>query len=333
MEMTSYEVVRRAIEMQTPSRLPIKLEQPILTPRWGLLESDVAVVRWKYIGTGDRRKRETYDEWGCLWVRSEINNMGQIKVHPLESWDRLDAYAWPDPDDPALYAGMEAQFTGLEDRYILTDFFMLLFERMQALRGFENCLTDFYQEPEKASALADRLVDFDLRVIDNISRRFPGRIHGFWFTEDWGTQQALMINPRLWRSFFKPRYRVLFDAMHAAGWHIWMHTDGRMNAVLEDLLELGLDVVNLQQPRVNGIEEIGSQFRGRLCFESSADIQATLPGKSPAEVKSEARLLLEQWADRRGGFILSIDENEVDLNIPHENTLAMIDGFLEGRSP
>jgi hypothetical protein len=103
-----------------------------------------------------------------------------------------------------------------------------------------------------------------------------------------------------------------------------------MNAILEDLVELGLDVVNFQQPRVNGIEEIGRQFRGRLCFESSADIQATLPAKSPEEIKEEARLLLEQWASPRGGFILSIDENEVDLNIPHENTLAMIDGFLSG---
>jgi hypothetical protein len=327
---TSYEIVRRAIELERPPRLPLKLEKPVQTERWGVLESDVAVVRWNYTGTGDRRQRQTYDEFGCLWARSEVNNMGQIKGHPLSDWTLLDTYAWPDPDDPAFYRGMEDQFRGLEGKYILTDFFMLIFERMQALRGFENCLTDFYQEPEKTAALADRLVDFDLRVIANISRRFPGRIHGFWFTEDWGTQQSLMIHPRLWRSFFKPRYRVLFDALHAAGWHIWMHTDGRMNAVLEDLVELGLDVINLQQPRVNGIEEIGRQFQGRLCFESSADIQATLPNKSPEEIKEEARLLLEQWASPQGGFILSIDENEVDLNIPHENTLAMIDGFLAG---
>jgi hypothetical protein len=330
MKLSSNEIVRRAIEMEYPPRLPLKLEKPVETERWGRLESDVAVVRWKYIGTGDRQKRQTYDEWGCLWIRSEMNNMGQIKSHPLPDWDLLDTYRWPDPEDPALYEGMEDQFGGLEDKYILTDFFMLIFERMQALRGFENCLMDFYQEPEKTAALADRLVDFDLGVIGNIARRFPGRIHGFWFTEDWGTQQSLMIHPRLWRSFFKPRYRVLFDALHAAGWHIWMHTDGRMNAILEDLVELGLDVVNFQQPRVNGIEEIGRQFRGRLCFESSADIQATLPAKSPEEIKEEARLLLEQWASPRGGFILSIDENEVDLNIPHENTLAMIDGFLSG---
>jgi hypothetical protein len=88
-------------------------------------------------------------------------------------------------------------------------------------------------------------------------------------------------------------------------------------------------VVNFQQPRVNGIEEIGAQFRGRLCFESLVDIQVTLPSKSPDEVRREACLLIEKWACPPGGFILSVDENEIDLNIAHENTVAMVEAFIE----
>ena len=315
--------------MDYPSRLPFKSLEPVETERWGKLESDVANVRWNYIGTGDRKTKQTLDEWGCIWIRSEVENMGQIKGHPLEEWDSLSKYTWPNADNPAFYEGMEDQFIGLDGKYILTDIFMLLFERMQALRGYENCLTDFYYQPEKTEKLADQIVEFDLGIIRNISKRFSGRIHGMAFTEDWGTQQALMVHPRLWRAFFKPRYQTIFEAIHQAGWHIWMHTDGRMNVVLEDLIELGLDVINLQQPRVNGIEEVGEQFCGRICFESSADIQSTLPTKSPKEVRAESQLLLEKWACPAGGFILSVDENETDLNIPHENTLAMIDGFLE----
>jgi hypothetical protein len=289
----------------------------------------VSYLHWNFIGTGSRHQRQTYDEWGCLWVRSEMNNMGQIKGHPLETWERMPGFAWPDPDNPDFYTGMESRLAALEGKYILGDIFMLLFERMHALRGYEHCLTDFYQYPQEASALADRIVAFDLGIIRNLSARFGERIHGFTFTDDWGTQQSLMISPRLWRSFFKPRYQVLFNAIHAAGWDIWMHTDGRMNAILEDLLELGLDVINLQQPRVNGIEEIGRQFRGRVCFESSVDIQATLPFASQEAIYAEAVELMEKWACPAGGFILSIDENETDLNIPHASTLAMVDGFFE----
>jgi len=94
---------------------------------------------------------------------------------------------------------------------------MLLFERMHALRGFANTLTDLYLERERIELLADRIVEFDLGIIQNISERFPGRIHGLLFSDDWGTEENVFIKPQLWREFFKPRYKRIFDAIHAAG--------------------------------------------------------------------------------------------------------------------
>jgi hypothetical protein len=224
---------------------------------------------------------------------------------------------------------MENRLAGADGKYVITGIFMLLFERMQALRGFENTLLDLHLERERIEMLADRIVEFDLRIIQNIAQRFPGHVHGCWFTEDWGTQQALMINPMLWREFFKPRYVRILEAIHAAGWHAWMHSDGRINAILEDLVEIGVDVINLQQPRVLGIEEVGQQLKGRICFETLCDIQHTLPSKSGEDIRAEARLLVDQWAAPNGGFIVSIDENDRDLGLPIETTQAMLEAFLE----
>ena len=134
MVMSSYEVVKRAIRFETPDRLPLSF------PSLGL--NDFHGVGWNQIGTGDRAQRATLDEWGCTWVRSEMSNMGQVKGHPLEEWDALAHYRWPDPDDPAFYTGMEAKFAGAEGKYIRTSIFMLLFERMHSLHGFQNTLAD-----------------------------------------------------------------------------------------------------------------------------------------------------------------------------------------------
>ena len=319
MAMSSYEVVRRAVEFERPDRLPIRFTS------LGL--SDVHAVGWNQVGTGDHAYRETLDEWGCTWVRSEAKNMGQVKGHPLLDWAALDRFRWPNADDPAFYTGMDARFEGSDGKYIVTSIFMLLFERMHALHGFENTLTDLVLEPERSRMLADRIVEFDLGIMANIHRRFPGRIHGFTFTDDWGTELATFINPRRWDEFFKPRYKRLFDAAHGYGWHVWMHSCGKVNAIVDSLISIGLNVINLQQPRALGIEEMGRRFAGRICFESLCDIQATLPWQGEAEIRDEARLLLEHWGTPQGGFILSDYGDGQAIGVPLEKKQIMLDAF------
>ena len=146
---TSYEVIKNAIHFNCPDRLSIQFSV------FG--ECDTHGIGWNQIGTGDRKERETYDEWGCKWSRSKVKNMGLVTGHPLIDWVNLAGYKWPDPNSRQLYDGMEEKFQGSEDKYISTGIFMLLFERMYALRGFENTLTDLYLEKENIEMLADRI--------------------------------------------------------------------------------------------------------------------------------------------------------------------------------
>ena len=321
MAMSSYEVVKRAVHFEGPDRLPLRFST--------LGIDDTHVVRTNAVGTGDHALAQTYDEWGCLWMRSEMANMGQVRGHPLQDWGALDSYRWPDPEDPAYYVGMEDRFDGSEDKYVMTSIFMLLFERMHTLRGMTEALTELYTEPERMAFLADRIVDFDLTVIRNIGERFPGRIHGFSFTDDWGSELAAFVRPEMWCDFFQPRYGRIFEAAHAQGWDVWMHTCGKVNEVIDPLIEVGLDVINLQQPRALGIEEIGRQFAGRICFESLCDIQATLPFKEADDIREEAGLLLEHWSTPEGGFILSDYGDGEAIGVPLWKKEVMLEAFRE----
>jgi uroporphyrinogen decarboxylase len=319
--LSSYENIRRAIEFQRPDRLPMVSPIPE--------RNDIFGFGWKQIGAGDPSQARSVDEWGCGWVRISDIDMGAIQHHPLANWGALADYRWPDADDPALYDGQEAKLAGSEEKYVRTGIFMLLFERMQALRGVENLLLEFYVEPEKVERLADRIVEFDLGIIENMARRFAGRIHGFMGSDDWGSQSGLFISPHLWREFFKPRYKRIFDAVHAAGWHMWLHSCGKVNAIMEDLIALGLDVANVQQPRLMGIETIGELCRGRLCFLSECDIQTTLPSGSPDDIRDEARLLLEHWSTPDGGFIFKdYTGGARALNASEESAAVMLEAFM-----
>jgi hypothetical protein len=319
--MTSREVVQRAVHFKRPDRLPVIFDA------FGV--NDLHGVGWKQIGTGDRAKRETLDEWGCLWVRSEVENMGQVKGHPLADDAAWSSYRWPDASGPAFYEGMSEKFKGSEGKYVCTGIFMLIFERMHSLCGFEKVLTDFYLNRPLMERLADRIVEFDCEIVRQVSSRFPGRIDGFTFTDDWGTELALFVHPKFWREFFMPRYRRIFDACHAAGWDVWMHSCGKVNDIIAPLIDIGCNVINLQQPRALGIEEVGLHFAGKICFQSLCDIQHTLPMKSDAEIRAEAKLLLDCWATDDGGFVLADYGDGRAIGVPDSKKRVMFDAFME----
>jgi uroporphyrinogen decarboxylase len=319
MAQTAYEVVRSAITFQNPDRLPVMM------PHIGI--SDVHSVEWKQICTGDPALPQSVDEWGCVWSRTEVRNMGQVTGHPLKNWSALKTYRWPDPDDPSLYDGMEQQFEGSDGKFIITKIFMLLFERMHSLHGFSNTLVDLVLGDEQIEMLADKIVEYDLALIDNISHRFPGCIHAVKFTDDWGTEQSSIISPQLWQVFFADRYRRITEAMHNVGWFTWLHTCGCVTKLVDDLIQAGVDVLNLQQPRVLGIKTFGERYAGRVCFEAMCDIQHTLPFKNVEEIEEEARLLLEYWTTAEGGFILGDYGDGEAIGVPLEKRLAMHEAF------
>ncbi len=112
-----------------------------------------------------------------------------------------------------------------------------------------------------------------------------------------------------------------------------MHSCGHINDVIEEWIECGLDVVNLQQPRNLGIEEIGRRYRGRICFCTLCDIQATLPFGTEQQIREEARLLLEHWASPKGGFILTDYTHGEYIGVSLESKRIMLDEFVRRAAP
>jgi len=288
--MSSLERIKRAIHFGTPDRLPT-------TGDVFSVASNLNHGGHSRCGEEDYSQPLALDDFRCAWRRTEVLNMGYVVGHPLEDWQAFRAYRWPDPDDPDKYEGMDERFAGSEGMYVMTGLGLTLWERMWMLRGMDQALVELHTHRERMEALADRIVEC------NLGERYRGRIHGIQFTDDWGTQQATFIRPSLWREFFQPRYARIFGAAHDQGWEAWIHSDGRINEIIDGWIEAGLDVLNMPAPRMVGIEEIGRRFRGRICFTGGCDNQHTLPFGTREEIREEARLLLEHWATPQGGFI------------------------------
>lgn len=322
--MTPREIVTRAIEFTGPERLPINGHGEL---------SDVVGVAHDDVKPPEAAADPGLDQWLCRWVRTSAPNMGQVKGHPLEDLSRMKEFPWPDGSDPRRYAAIPQRLADLEadplrrDKYVVTGIFMILWERMHSLHGFENCMIDLMEDKPAIHELADRILEFDLAVVRQMHRLAGQRIQGFSFTEDWGTQQDVHISPDLWRRFFLPRYKRLFDAIHECGWHVWMHSCGKINKFVPGLIEAGVDVLNMQQPLTNGIDEIGRRFAGRVCFETLCDIQRTLPSGDRRQIIAEAEHLMQAWGTPRGGFILGDYGDHAAIGIDPEIKAFMVETF------
>lgn len=296
--MTSLEIVQKAVHFGSPSRLAATMDC------FGVCDT-------AYVGYGPPAGWEPaepgMDQWGCLWEQTEMANMGQVKGHPLEDLSKLSSFKAPDYTDETRYTDTLAQIEAGEaaGKYIKSGIFMILFERMHALHGFENTLVDLYYDRPNMEKLADMITEAHVTLVREMAKRFPGRLHGWQMSDDWGTQQAAFISMDLWMDFFFPRYKKIFDAMHEAGCDVWVHSCGKVNEIIEGYIKAGVNIVNLQQPRALGIEEIGAQYRGRMAFQSLADIQATLPTGDRRKVDEDVEALMTHWASSEGGFVFS----------------------------
>jgi hypothetical protein len=306
--MKRREIVRRAIEFGRPPRLPFFLDCYWRDKMSGVVRDfpDDVCACWEM----DRQENGWFfdnpvlDDWGCQWKRTELNNMGQVVGHPLEDWGKLATYRPPDPRKPFYFARIEEGIKDAGERYVVLTSHFNLFERLHMLHGFPSTLEDFYLEPEKINCVLDMILDYKLNHLDEAARRFGSRVHGIFLTDDWGTQNGTIVSRAIFKEFFSPRYKTLFDAVHGHGWHVILHSCGRVNDFVPLFIEAGADVLNMQQPRAYGIKELGAAFAGKVCFLTTVDIQATLPRGNPEEVRAEALELVENWSTPEGGLIV-----------------------------
>lgn len=310
--MTGYEIMKGNVKFTGPDRIGLRFDRIagigdvyrifVLPPKSMWPEGARYDVSKKV-----RPKAGEYDEWGCLWESDDAtgSDMGQVTNIPIEEWEDMESYVFPDPKAKGRFEGLEEALDKAEEQglYVQLNSPQCIFERMHFLRGFENTLMDCLIEPEEIEALAQKLADYQMGIIEEAYRQGKGRIHCYDTTDDWGTQNNLMMSPDIFREIFKPQYKRVFDKAHECGMDIRFHTDGKINDILEDLIELGVDIVNIHQPRLVGIDEVSEIARGRICFEAAIDIQATLPTGDKALIEAEAKELVEKWATPKGGLI------------------------------
>ncbi|MHB1295503.1 MAG: uroporphyrinogen decarboxylase family protein [Anaerolineae bacterium] len=315
--MQSRERVIRAIEFRGPDRVPVRYYDH---PERG----DILIGAFGP-PTGWVEPRPGEDEWGCLWVTLS-ETLGQVKGHPLGGEADVSQNRFPNPYLPGRLDALRRLREEHPTYYVAGSLGISGFNRMTFLTGMERFMMDLAQDPERVAILADGVFDFENGILEQMCA-LP--LDGVWFWDDWGTQKGLMISPRTWREVFKPRYAEQFARIHAAGMHVIFHSCGHTAAILSDLVEIGADMLHLNQPRLIGIDRLANEVGGHACLHCPVDTQSTLIYGTPAEIRAEARELVEKLACFNGGFVACADEGWGHGSVSPATLALESDCFLE----
>jgi len=335
--MNSKERVIKSLRFEEVDRVPRDLwtlpaismfRQNELDALLALIEFDMERPDYCY-GTGRRcsgnpNRRGGYtDAWGSEWSVAESGVIGEVKRCPLADWAALRHYEPPwEVLEGADLSNVNASCSG-SGKFMLAGTGVNPFERMQFLRGTEDLFMDLASEEREIYLLRDMLQEYYLR---EIRMWVKTDVDAIQFSDDWGTQRAMLISPALWRKFFKPMYKGYCDIIRGSGKFVFFHSDGNIEAIYPDLIEIGVNAVNSQLFCMD-IERLGELYAGRIAFWGEIDRQRVLPFGKPQDVRSAvdraAKALL------RHGRTGVIAQCEWGKNDPMENIRAVFEQWGE----
>ncbi|MGZ7066288.1 MAG: uroporphyrinogen decarboxylase family protein [Candidatus Aminicenantales bacterium] len=270
-------------------------------------------------------------EWGVGVRDGSMHHFIHIE-HPMKALteiDELERYPFPDLTAPARHRHLEGQVRELHDRGLFVIGFMewTIFEIAWHLRGMTELFTDMAFQPEFAGRLLDRITA--IRAFQ--ARRFAeAGVDMLKIGDDVGTQKAMLMSPRMYREWLKPRHAAVIRAAREArsGLPVCYHSDGNCRAIIPDLIEIGVTVLNPVQPECLDLPEIKMSFGGRLVFWGGIGTQTTMPFSSPEEV----RLTVRRTIDTLGptGYF-PCPTHVLEPEVPWENILAFLRAVDEYR--
>lgn len=312
--MNSREIVRRTILFQNPERLAFDLPDG-----YG---SDI--VWADMCPSPDARPKSGKDEWGALWENIGVSNLGEVKEFPLKNWADFERLDIPDVTDPKRWEHLAEIRDNHPDKFIIGNG-ISIYERVHFLRGLENTWMDIYESPQKLRELLGALVEMNLMAIERYAAL---GFDGYCFCDDWGLQDRLMIPPEKWRQLWKPFYKHIYDAAHKAGLLTILHSCGYIVDILDDLIEIGLNVVHMDQQENMGLKLLGDRFAGRITFFSCVDIQNTMVYGSSEDIHAYCHKMAELLGCSRGGFIARWYKDPVGAGHSRKALDAMCTEFL-----
>lgn len=262
------------------------------------------------------------DEWGVWWRAGDFHHFTHIEspLRGIQDFQRLKAYPWPDLDQPYRFCDVRNRIAELHALGLAVAANAgSVFERSWYLRGMEDLLVDMLTAPERAHYLFEHTATLQQYAGEQFARAGADIIIT---GDDVAGQKGLLMSLETWRQFLKPHLAATVRAVKQANpaAFVFYHSDGNVQALIPDLLDVGIDILNPVQPECMDPAAIKRMYGRRLCFWGTVSVQSTMPLGTPDDVRTEVRARLRDVG--QGGGLILAPAHVLGPEVPWENIVA-----------
>lgn len=266
-------------------------------------------------------ERTFEDHWGVVERVGRDGKYLEWVSGPFADNDELDSFDWPgdevvedDPELPARVRRFKEQ-----GYWVMGSGGVHPFKQSWRMRGLENFLCDYVADPEWVEAIYERILAYNLAICRKSAAAGVDMIQ-YW--GDVAMQDRMMVPPDSWRRLDKEFWRRTIRETRKINPEIkfFFHSDGNILEIIEDLIEVGFDVVNPLQPECLNPALVKARWGSRITLDGGGSVQRTLPFGTIEDVRREVDFLMRCCA-YDGGYVFRAS-NAVSFDCPTENVVA-----------
>jgi len=280
---------------------------------------------YKYIENPDGTFK---DEFGVVYKK--VGYYADCLIPPLrgKSFEEIKVFKFPNPEDPSRFEGLSLK---AEEIYKNTKLSIWagpvssLFYFAWIIRGLEDFMMDIYANPKAALYLMDKIVDWNMKFFKGFYSEIGKYIDVFWIGDDWGTQDGPLISPVYFRKEIVPRFRKMISFIKTmTEAKCCYHSCGSVYWCIEDLLDMGVDIVQPVQANAKGndTEKLKKEFGEKICFHGGTNNQGVFH-KDIHTLTIDTLKRIKDLAPN-GGYIFSSGHN-IQANMPPENIIRLFE--------
>lgn len=296
-------------------------------------------VKRNYARGADLFKRETvpedteFDEYGIGHSKGSEYAFHMTRMHhPLKGAGMNEILDYPYPSvDEQMSKEMEKKVSGLHKQGLASFAFMQMtvWEASWYLRSMEELMVDMMMQDEKAKVLLDKITDF---ACDKAAAYARAGADILSLGDDIGTQNSIMIDVEFWEQWLKPRLSRVIEAARNINPQIMIfyHSCGYIVPFIDQLIEVGVEILNPIQPECMSFDEIHDTYGDRVSFWGTIGTQELLPYRTADEVRKESLSRLEKCGEK-GGICIG-PTHLVEPEVPWENLIALREAVGEFES-